>query len=331
MTIAIQPRVSIVTPVHNDEEYLTECIESVLTQTYSNWEYIIVNNCSTDRSGEIAHSYASKDGRIRVLDNQTLLRAVPNHNFALRQISSDTKYCKIVFSDDFIFPRCIEDMVSAGEAHPSAGIIAAYGLQGTETLVKWAGLAYPSHLVSGREICRRYFIEGLYVFGTSTSVMYRADLLRRRNPFFNESNLHSDIEVCLDMLRESDLAFVHQILSFTRERNGSLTSLARDMNTIIAAKVYELVTYGHHYLDKEELESCRRRILAEYYNYLAVNLLSGRREEKFWALHRRKLTESGVGFSWPHLAKASVERMGRAIFNPGETISKIKKRKRNKG
>jgi len=52
------PLVSVVTPAYNGENHLTECSERVWAQTYQNWEYIIVNNCSTDRSLEIARRYA---------------------------------------------------------------------------------------------------------------------------------------------------------------------------------------------------------------------------------------------------------------------------------
>ncbi|HWG97207.1 MAG TPA: glycosyltransferase, partial [Nitrospira sp.] len=58
---AHDPLVSIVTPVYNGEKYLAECIESILAQTFPRWDYTIVNNCSTDRSLEIAECYAQKD------------------------------------------------------------------------------------------------------------------------------------------------------------------------------------------------------------------------------------------------------------------------------
>ena len=61
MSPAASPLVSIVTPVYNGEAYLEECIESVLAQTYTHWEYIIVNNCSTDNTLDIARRYESKD------------------------------------------------------------------------------------------------------------------------------------------------------------------------------------------------------------------------------------------------------------------------------
>src|SRR5271165_507440 len=113
------PLVSIVTPLYNNRDHLGECIESVLTQTYPNWDYTIVNNCSTDGSEEIARQYAARDRRIRVITNQTFLRAVPNHNLASRQISADSKYCKIVFADDWISPECVEAIVAVAEKNPS--------------------------------------------------------------------------------------------------------------------------------------------------------------------------------------------------------------------
>ena len=58
--------VSIIVPVYNVENYLTECIESTLNQTYHNVEIILIDDGSTDRSGKICDTYANKDNRIKV-------------------------------------------------------------------------------------------------------------------------------------------------------------------------------------------------------------------------------------------------------------------------
>src|SRR4051812_16288926 len=110
MTSEGNPLVSIVTPVYNGEEHLRECIESVLSQSYINWDYTIVNNCSTDRTLEIAQEYAARNSRIRVRNNETFVGVMESHNRALRQISPESKYCKVVGADDWIFPHCIEKM-----------------------------------------------------------------------------------------------------------------------------------------------------------------------------------------------------------------------------
>src|SRR5262245_52267426 len=100
----LSPLVSVVTPVYNGERYLAECIESVLNQRYNNWEYIIVNNRSTDGTLGIANRYASTDARVRVHTNEAFVDAIGNHNIAVGLISPGSKYCKVLSADDWITP-----------------------------------------------------------------------------------------------------------------------------------------------------------------------------------------------------------------------------------
>src|SRR5262245_27683985 len=197
-----QPLVSVLTPVYNGEKYLAECIESVLAQTYRNWEYIIVNNCSQDRTLEIAEYYAGQDSRIRIHNNQIFIGMGANHNLALQQISAESQYIKMLHADDWFFPDCLLAMVNLAEAHPSVGIVGSYRLQGDR--VTCDGLPYPSTVVSGRELCRRALLNGLSVFGSPTSLLIRSDLTRKRQVLYNEANIHSDKEICVDLLQDSD-------------------------------------------------------------------------------------------------------------------------------
>lgn len=335
MPLRPNPRVSIITPVYNNADDLAECIESVLAQTYGNWDYTIVNNCSTDSSGEVARRYAAKDSRIRVIDNEQFLRVIPNHNHALRQISPESEYAKIVFADDWIFPSCIEKMILVGEANPSVGIVGAYGLEETrrgsvrEDVVMWTGLPYPSLRVSGREVCRSLFLDGTYVFGTSTSVLYRSELVRTRDPFYNEANFHADEETCVALLRTWDFGFVHEILTFKRWRATSLGSFSLDFQTVRAGRLHDLVTYGRDFLSEGEFDHCLREMLSEYYNFLAVSFMRGRRDAKFWDFHKRKLNET-VGFSRGCLLRAILARTARMVLNPYETIAKLRESRGSK-
>src|SRR5215467_2703059 len=110
-----QPLVSVVVPLYNCGEFLAECLESILAQTYENWDCLIVDNCSTDNSAEIAQAFCSRDKRIRLHNNAQFLKAVPNFNNGLRRISPQSKYCKIVFADDWLFPSCLKEMVDVAE------------------------------------------------------------------------------------------------------------------------------------------------------------------------------------------------------------------------
>jgi glycosyltransferase involved in cell wall biosynthesis len=296
------PLVSIVTPAYNEEKYIAECVESVLAQSYSNWEYTIVNNCSDDGTLAVAQKYAAEDPRIRVISNTTLLPAVANFNHALRQISSSSKYCKMVLADDWMFPECLERMVAVTEERPSVGIVGAFGLTGA--FVLWSGLPYGSNVVSGREACRQRLLGGPYIFGSPTSVLFRADLVRSRDPFFNESNLHAaDSEACFELLKTSDFGFVHQVLTFSRERHGSLFQTSRELNASAADILHQLVAYGPFYLTPDEYTECLDGTVSKYYDFLATCFLR-RSGNVVWDYHRGKLKENGIGFSWLSLAGA---------------------------
>ncbi len=237
-----QPLVSVLTPVYNGEEFLAECIESVLAQTYQNWEYCIVNNCSTDRTLEIAESYAKKDKRIRIHNNREFVGCDANGNIAMRQISMGSKYCKVVYADDWIFPECIMKMVEVAEAHPTVAIVGAYGLAGTT--VKWVGVPYTDTVIPGRDICRQTLLGKLYVFGTPTVILFRSDLVRAEDSFYDESNPHCDSEVCLKILTRWDFGFVHQVLTYIRKREGSEVAFSKRYNTFAPNRIDRLLKFG---------------------------------------------------------------------------------------
>ena len=110
-----EPFVSVVTPFYNTGQYLEECIRSVLSQTYHNYEYLLVNNCSTDRSLDIANTYAKKDSRIKVYTNIQFMTQMGNYNNALRLISKESKYCKIVILVSVAHPESLKVMGDSGQ------------------------------------------------------------------------------------------------------------------------------------------------------------------------------------------------------------------------
>jgi glycosyltransferase involved in cell wall biosynthesis len=325
MNTASQPLVSIVTPVYNEAQHLAECIESVLAQTFQNWDYTIVDNCSTDGSLEVARQYAAKDRRIRVHQNQQFLPVIANHNVALRQISPRSKYCKVVLGDDWIFPHCLEQMVGVAEAHPSVGIVGAYALEGER--VAWAGLPFPSDLVCGRDVCRRHLLEELYVFGSANAVLYRADLIRSHDPFYNERNIHADTEVCFELLKTCDFGFIHQILTFTRVRPGSLNTASQEIQTSFASMLQLLITHAPHFLTREEQADRLARHLAEYYKFLGKSLMSARGKQ-FWDYHQGELARCGIRFDRARLAEGALAVLCDAALNPKDTVSKLLRARR---
>ncbi|MBE9513734.1 MAG: glycosyltransferase family 2 protein [Chloroflexi bacterium] len=300
MNLKSQPLVSFVTPVYNAEDYLAECIESVLAQTYENWEYVVVNNRSTDRSLEIAQHYAQQDSRIRIHNNDEFLNQFQNWNHAMRQISPESQYCKVVHADDWLFPECLARMVEVAEAHPSVGIVSAYRLD--ENRVDPDGLPYPSTVIPGREICRLRLLGGPFVFGSPTSLLIRSDIIRSRETFYDESIIHTDAEVCFNILQDYDFGFVHQVLTFTRRHNESVTSLTNRFHTRRLANFTIFLRYGPAYLSEEEYEKRLERVIENYHRFLVRSVFE-LKEREFWNYHRNELRKLGYPLSAARLVK----------------------------
>ena len=106
----MKPLVSIITPAYNCEKFVAEAIESVLQQSYHNWEMIIVNDASTDHTSSILQRYAKSDKRIRVITNSTNLGAAKSRNIAIETALGD--YIAFLDSDDLWFKDKLEKQLT---------------------------------------------------------------------------------------------------------------------------------------------------------------------------------------------------------------------------
>lgn len=113
-----QPLVSVLMTVYNREKFISEAIESVLSQTYRNWELIITDDQSKDRSASIAQSYADKDSRIQFHINEHNLGDYPNRNKVASYAKG--KYLKYLDADDLMYPWALQCLVSMMEENPQA-------------------------------------------------------------------------------------------------------------------------------------------------------------------------------------------------------------------
>jgi glycosyltransferase involved in cell wall biosynthesis len=321
------PLVSVVTPVFNGEKYLPACIESVLGQTYEHWDYTIVDNCSTDRSLQIAQEYAATHQQITVKTNEQFVDAIANHNRAFRSIAADAKYCKLLSADDWIYPDCISKLVELAERHPSVAMVGSYAANAGG--VRWGNVPLEEELLPGREAARLYLIGAIDSFWTPSTVLYRASLVRSSDPFFPGSAPSADLEACLSCLRQGDLGFVHQILSFERIHNEAATTKVREMNSQLLDRLRILTEVGPEYLTPDELERQLNEQLSVYYRVLAVGCFNFRNRE-FWTLHKEGLAELGYSIYNPRLAKAIGAKFLDLTLNPKATAEKIVKRARSR-
>jgi glycosyltransferase involved in cell wall biosynthesis len=285
------PTISILTPVYNGENYLSECIESILNQTRQDWEYIIADNLSQDRSVEIAESYAARDSRIRVVRCDEFVNVHRSFSRCARLIDPNARYCKFVASDDWIYPECLERMVAIADAHPAVGVVSSYRLEGK--LVNQDGLLpYTQTTMSGAEVVRYALRGGPFVTGSPSQLLYRADLVRTRQPFLDDTVWNSDSDAAYWALLQSDLGFVHQVLTFTRLHERSLTArFAHRVHTDKTPEIRMLLRYGRQVFSPEEYRAAMRLWLRRYAWWLLKQTAKPSRlfDDEYHAFHRSEI------------------------------------------
>lgn len=321
-----EPLVSVVTPVYNGELFLEKCIQSVLAQTYQNFEYIIVNNKSTDRTSAIIQEYTQVDKRIRVVNNDEFVGLIENHNIAFSLISGHSKYCKVVCADDWLYPESITKLVELAERDPAVGIVGSYAINAKGIL--WFGFGHNDVLLDGREVCRRYLLGEIDSFGTPSNVLYRSALIRSRKPFYPGPAPNADLAACLISLQTCNFGFVHQILSFERVHDAQASNRLRELNGFLVDRLEFLSEFGPIYLKKEEIADRREELLHEYYAYLAGGICNFRGRE-FWDFHKRRMHALGYPISGVRLTIAASMKFADLLLNPKRTLATILRRLRS--
>ncbi len=279
------PLVSVLTPVYNAAPFIEECMTSVLRQTYEDWSYLVVDNRSTDGTSELVDEFARQDSRIRHLRFEEFVDANDNHERALRSLEDDSVYCKFVQGDDWLFPECLECMVEAAGRSDTIGVVSAYRLR--QDTVDLVGLPYGTTFARGTDVLRQCLLGGPYVTGAPTATLLRSDLVRSRTPFYDERYEHCDTEAVYWLLSQSDFGYVHQVLTFARERPGSESTVAKRINTYGAENLRFLLAYGPRVLSPEEYRTQLRLDLNRYVSWHArqVGRLSRYRDGAFFEFH----------------------------------------------
>jgi len=115
------PKISVVMPVLNGEKYLAEAIDSILNQTFQDFEFIIVDDGSTDGTPEILQSYAQKDSRIQILTNPVNRGIGYSRNRGIAQ--SRGEYIANMDADDWCLPERFEKQASFLDSHPEIAVL----------------------------------------------------------------------------------------------------------------------------------------------------------------------------------------------------------------
>lgn len=220
------PLVAIGVPVYNGGLYLKECLDSILKQSYLNWECVIIDNKSTDDTNEIAREFVDKDNRFKLFVNDNFVDQTTNWNISYYKSRKEAKYFKIVCADDWLFPEYLEKMIPIIEEDQNVGMCSSYRIDGQS--VRCDGLDYyDGNYFNGKEILVQQLKNRIDITGSVTTVLFRNETLRKLEYYpeiFIPNTYHIDTILAYDVLNISRLGFVFDVLSYTRRHNETYTS-----------------------------------------------------------------------------------------------------------
>ena len=211
--------ISVIIPVYNVEKYIEKCLDSVITQSYTNLEIILVDDGSTDRSGEICDQYALKDNRVKVIHAENAgLGEARNRGIRL----STGEYISFVDSDDWIERDFYKELIEAAMKAGSEVSICGY-YECRENTKSPKVLYEESFTKSGKDILYYTMVAGSrYWFNISVwNKLYKRNLL---SDLWFKSRVYEDIMYNAESLYKSKkIAYVNKCLyNYRLNRKGSI-------------------------------------------------------------------------------------------------------------
>lgn len=216
------PLVSICIPAYNNEDYISETLDSILAQTYTNLEIIIVDDCSKDGTVRVLEEYAAKDSRISIYRNEKNLGMSGNWNRALSLTKGE--FIRLMCADDLLVPTCIEREIEAFEANPTAVLVESDSrLVDLERNPKGFYKRYrKTGLVPGKEILKAGLFNKDY-FGAPQANLMRRSAFEKTNGIDSDFTYIVDYVFFAEMAVQGDIFIIHEFLNEFRVRHESNT------------------------------------------------------------------------------------------------------------
>lgn len=232
--------ISVIIPVYNARAYLAECLDSILAQTYRNTEILLIDDGSTDGSGELCGEYAKKDSRVRVL-RKANGGASSARNAGLRAATGE--YVYFLDSDDRVAPELLEKLHRSAEENQSELVFFdAYTVEEETGAVSRANYshkeAYPPD--TGRNMIKKLVANGDFHMGICL-LFCKKELLDRHSLTFTEGIVYEDfLFSCQAYCLANRVSYVPEFLYCRRYRKNSvMTSKKVLKNYDSAATVYK--------------------------------------------------------------------------------------------
>ena len=258
----MHPLVSIIVPVYNAEKTLERCVDSILNQTYQEYELLLVDDGSTDSSAALCDGYAARDPRVRVFHKENA--GVSNaRNLALAQARGT--YLQFLDSDDWITPEATASLVRAAEDHQCDLVISDF------YRVVGERVSHKGDIDEDRVLTREEYAAHMmeqpadFYYGVLWNKLYRRDIVEshrlRMDP---ELSWCEDFMFNLEYIRHAQRFYALQVpIYYYVKTKGSLASQSLSISKTIRMKLMLFEYYNQFYksvLDEDEYEKSRLKV-----------------------------------------------------------------------
>lgn len=236
-------KVSVCIPTYNYGNYIAEAIESILAQNFTDFELLIIDDCSKDQTAQVVESYARQDSRIRFIANEVNLGMVENWNACLAQASGE--YIKFVFGDDLLAsPDSIGRMVSLMDNDKSISLVcSARNLIDESSRVTRVESNFKTGIMAGTDVINRCMLDQGNLIGEPSVVMFRrCQAGRGFNPMYKQI---VDLEMWFHLLEQGSFAYIDEPLCSFRIHGQQQTAKNKETQSHLKDSVYLLEEYLH--------------------------------------------------------------------------------------
>ncbi len=274
--------------VYNREKYVSAAIKSVLSSTFSDFEFIIVDDCSTDSSSKIAREIAKTDRRIRFTQNTTNLGDYGNRSFAASLATGN--FLKYVDSDDLIYPHTLQVMADSILSCPDAGLALSHSLSEAEQPYPWA--------ISSENAWREQFLRRGCLACGPTGAIIKRDVFEKSGGFRKEWGVLSDIDLWLRLSARCPIVLMPPgLVWWRRHHEQEFSSSTAGFNYLV--KGYQLTLESLQREDcplpVDERKIASQRATQHHARKLLSLLIKGGQFKTFWKAFRTS------GISWLQL------------------------------
>lgn len=221
------PKVSVLIPCYNVELYVEESVRSIMNQTYSNLEILVIDDGSTDKTAEILQKLAQVDNRIKFIKNETNLKLIATLNKGIELCTG--KYIARMDADDISLPTRIEKQVRFLEKNLDIGIVGSYTKCFGEKKQIW------------RMETSNEFIKAHLFYTTCfshPSVMFRKSIIQENHLRYNLEYPHSeDYKLWCDFSKVTKLANLAEVLLLYRINKNQVSQRYKEIQEEIFHKI----------------------------------------------------------------------------------------------